>query len=135
VERAQPGELRRLLRLGGAHQRDRPGGRGVVRSEERVDADDRQRAVVLALLVEHRLVLDAAALVAGLHRAEDAAALADPLELASTASSTRSVSSSTTYDPAAGSRCRDSPHSWSMIIWMASARRTDCSVGVVTASS
>ena len=38
-------------------------------------------AVVLALLVEHRLVLDPAALVAGLHRAEHAAALGDAVEL------------------------------------------------------
>jgi hypothetical protein len=36
---------------------------------------------VLALLVEHRLVLDAAALVAGLHGAEHAAAVGDALEL------------------------------------------------------
>ncbi len=36
---------------------------------------------MLALLVEHGLVLDAAALVAGFHRAEHTAALGDPLEL------------------------------------------------------
>jgi hypothetical protein len=36
---------------------------------------------VLALLVEHRLVLDAAALVAGLHGAEHAAARVEALEL------------------------------------------------------
>ncbi len=49
--------------------------------EERVDADDRQRAVVLAVLVEHRLVLDATPLVAGLHGAEHPAPLGDALEL------------------------------------------------------
>jgi hypothetical protein len=36
---------------------------------------------VLALLVDHRLVLDLAALVAGLHRTEDAAPVGDALEL------------------------------------------------------
>ena len=36
---------------------------------------------MLALLVEHRVVLDAAALVAGLHGPEDAATLADPVQL------------------------------------------------------
>ena len=52
-----------------------------VRVAEGVDTDDRQRAVVLALLVEHGLVLDAAALVAGLHRSQHAAAFADAIEL------------------------------------------------------
>ena len=35
---------------------------------------------MLAVLVQHRFVLDLAALVAGLHDVEDAAALADPVE-------------------------------------------------------
>src|SRR5947209_3513048 len=48
---------------------------------EGVDPDDRIRAVVLPVLVEHRIFLDLAALVAGLHRAEHAAALGDRLEL------------------------------------------------------
>ena len=48
---------------------------------ERVDADDRIAAVVLLVLVVHRLFLDLAALVAGLHRAQHAAALGDRLEL------------------------------------------------------
>src|SRR5262249_24313089 len=42
---------------------------------EGVDADDRQRAVVLAPLVVHRLFLDAATLVHRVHRAEHPAAL------------------------------------------------------------
>ena len=44
-------------------------------------ADQRQLAGVLARLVEEALVLDPAALVLGLHRAEHASALADPVEL------------------------------------------------------
>ena len=67
--------------LGAAGQRDRRRLRLRVRVAEGVDADERQRAVVLALLVEHGLVLDLAALVAGLHRAEHPAAGADRLEL------------------------------------------------------
>ena len=49
--------------------------------EEGVDPDDREAAVVLAVLVEQRLVLDAAALVAGLHRPEHPAALGDAVQL------------------------------------------------------
>ena len=82
LERAQPVDLILLLGVVGAPQLD-DRRRAAARAAERVHADDRQRAVVLALLVEHRLVLDAAALVAGLHRAEHAAPVADPLELAS----------------------------------------------------
>ena len=52
-----------------------------VRIAEGVDADDRVAAVVLPVLVEQRLFLDLAALVAGLHRAQHAAALGDRLEL------------------------------------------------------
>ena len=37
--------------------------------------------------------------------------------------------------PWSGFSLAASPHSWVMIIWMASARRTDSAVGVVTASS
>ena len=59
-----------------AGQRGRGGcGRVGARVAEGVDADDRQRPVVLALLVQHGLVLDLAPLVAGLHRAEHPAAL------------------------------------------------------------
>jgi hypothetical protein len=107
-----------------------------VRVEEGVDADDRQRPVVLAVLVEHRLVLDPAALVAGLHRAQHAAALGDPVELRrAPPPRPRSVSSSTTNEPCSGFSLPARPHSRSMIIWMASARRTDVLAGVVTASS
>src|SRR5580692_12941005 len=82
LEAADPVQLRLLLFLGAAGERDK----GVLlvgmRVAEGVDADDGQGAVVLAVLVQHRLVLDLAALVAGLHRAEHAAAGADRLELA-----------------------------------------------------
>ncbi len=48
--------------------------------EEGVDPDEGQGPVVLAVLVEQRLVLDLAALVAGFHGAEDAAAFGEPVE-------------------------------------------------------
>ena len=48
---------------------------------EGVDADDRIGPVVLLVLVVERLLLDLASLVAGLHRAEHAAAARDGLEL------------------------------------------------------
>ena len=86
VERLEPAELGLLLVVGGAGQLDLDvlGGLGAVgrrRRQERVDADEREGAVVLAGLVQERLVLDAAPLVAGLHGAEDAAALRDAVEL------------------------------------------------------
>jgi hypothetical protein len=77
----QAGELRLLLRVGRARELDGPGGRLGVRIAEGVDADDRVAAVVLLALVEQRLLLDLAALIAGLHRAEHAAALGDRVEL------------------------------------------------------
>ena len=40
-----------------------------------------------------------------------------------------------TNEPCSGFSFIARPHSWLMIIWMAIARRTDSSVGVVTASS
>ena len=88
----------------------RRGRRSRVGREERVDADDRQRAVVLALLVEHRLVLDAAALVAGLHGAEHAAALGRSARTrpAPPPRPGRSARRRCT-SPAAGSRCRPGP--------------------------
>src|SRR5690606_21214704 len=49
--------------------------------QERVHADDGQPAGVLLLLVEEALLLDLAALVHGLHRAEHAAAQIERLEL------------------------------------------------------
>jgi hypothetical protein len=82
-----------------------------------------------------RLVLDLAALVAGLHGAQHAAALGDALELFSTASSTRSVSSSMMKAPWFGFSFFARPHSRLMMSWIAMARRTESSVGVVMASS
>ena len=52
----------------------------VLLRQESVDAHERQRAVVLFLLVEHGFFLDLAALVHGVHGAEHAAALADGFE-------------------------------------------------------
>ena len=71
---------RLLLLLGRPRQLDL-GGAGGDLADEGVHPDDRQRPVVLAVLVEHRLVLDPPALVAGLHRAQHAAALGDAVEL------------------------------------------------------
>ena len=48
-----------------------------MRVAEGVYTDDGVRAVVLFVFVEHRLFLNFAALIAGFHRAEHAAALAD----------------------------------------------------------
>jgi hypothetical protein len=95
-----------------------------VRVAEGVDADDRVLARVLEHLVVHRLFLDLAALVAGLHRAQHAAALADALELDSTASSTSSVSSSMMKAPWLGFSFLARPHSRLMMSWIAIARRT-----------
>ncbi len=67
--------------VGRARERDRPRRVLGMRAAERVDADDRIAAVVLLVLVVHRLFLDLAALVAGLHRTQHAAALRDRLEL------------------------------------------------------
>ena len=77
LEVGEPVELAALLLLGGPGELDLDRRSGAASREERVHPDDRQRAVVLAVLVEHRLVLDPPALVAGLHRAEHAAALGD----------------------------------------------------------
>src|SRR5258706_3766436 len=73
-------QLRLLLLLGGARQLDVLGHRLAVRVAEGVHADDGQLAGVLLHLVVHRLFLDLAALVAGLHGAQHAAALCDALE-------------------------------------------------------
>src|SRR4026207_1160925 len=54
----------------------------LLRAQEGVDADDRQRTVVLAGLVVETLLLDAAALVHRFHRAQHAATLRDAVELA-----------------------------------------------------
>ena len=81
VEGGQPLQLPALLVLRRAGQLHPARQRARVRVDERVDPDDRQRPVVLALLVRHRLVLDAPALVAGLHRPQHAATPGQPLEL------------------------------------------------------
>jgi hypothetical protein len=81
MEVGQPLELRLLLLRRRARELDLRRRLVAVGIAERVDADDRVRAVVLLVLVVERLLLDLAALVAGLHRAEHAAALADRLEL------------------------------------------------------
>ena len=52
----------------------------VVFGQEGIHADQRQAAIVFLVLVGHRLILDFAALVHGVHRAEHAAALADGFE-------------------------------------------------------
>ena len=82
LEVADPVQLGLLLLLGAAGERDRRRLRrpacGLRKVLTPMIGSD---AVVLAPLVQHRLVLDLAALVAGLHRAEHPAAVADPLEL------------------------------------------------------
>jgi hypothetical protein len=70
-----------LLFLGAARQLEVLGHRVAVRVAEGVDADDGVLAGVLEHLVVHALFLDLAALVAGLHRAQHAAAVGDLLEL------------------------------------------------------
>src|SRR6202035_4876830 len=95
----QRGERRRTARrmacLEGAHRRDlilllflgraaqlRPlvFVRRVGPGQEGIDADDRQRTVVFLRLVVERLLLDLAALVHGIHRAEHAATLRKRLD-------------------------------------------------------
>ena len=124
-----------LLGLGRADDLAGHDGRRTVGIQEGVDADDGQFAAVLERLVVQRLLLDLRALVHALHRAQHAAALAERRNSASTASSTRSVSSSMMKAPCSGFSLRARPSSWLMISWMAMARRTDSSVGVVMASS
>ena len=82
VEGPQASELRLLLLLAGPDQLDGP--RRLLtgaRVQKRVHADDGQLPRVFLVLVEEALVLDLAALVHRLHRAEHAAALRDALEL------------------------------------------------------
>ena len=81
AEVGQPAQLALLLLLGRAGQLEVVGNGIAGGVAEGVDPDDGQAAVVLLGLVEHRLVLDAAPLVAGLHGAEHAAPLAEPLQL------------------------------------------------------
>src|SRR5438445_5917710 len=78
---AQAFQLRLLFLFGRTDQLEFLRRRVGVRVAEAVDADDRVGAVVLPVLVVERLFLDLAALVAGLHGAEHAAAAGDRLEL------------------------------------------------------
>ena len=79
----------------------------------------------LRVLVEHGLVLDAAPLVAGLHGAEHAAALADPLELGEHRLLDEVGELLDDEVPWSGFSFMARPHSRLMISWMARARRTD----------
>src|SRR5947209_9293363 len=74
-------ELRFLLVLGRARELEALRHRIAMRVAEGVDADDRVLAGVLEHLVVEAFLLDLAALVAGFHRTEHAAALGDALEL------------------------------------------------------
>lgn len=75
-------DLLALLALRAADQFDLGGDLAAVfLGQKGVDADQGQRAVVFLVLVVHRLFLDLAALVHGVHGAEHAAALADGFEL------------------------------------------------------
>ncbi len=90
---------------------------------------------MLAGLVAHRLVLDQAALIPGLHRPQHPAPVGDPLELGQH----RLLDQVGQLLDQVGTLQRvvdaASPHSLSMISWIASARRTEAGEGVVTASS
>jgi hypothetical protein len=90
---------------------------------------------VLAVLVVQRLVLDLAALVAGLHRAQHAAALGDRLELLQHRLLDQVGQLVDDEAPWLGFSFFARPHSRLMMSWIAIARRTDSSVGVVIASS
>jgi hypothetical protein len=124
VEVGQALQLALLLVLGRTRQLDGLGHRVAVRVAEGVDADDGVLAGVLEHLVVHALFLDLAALVAGFHRAQHAAALGDLLELGQHRSSTSSVSSSMMKAPWLGFSFFARPHSRLMISWIAIARRT-----------
>ena len=80
LEFTQTAELALLLVIGRPLQDDRLPSRRVG-VEEGVDPDDRIAAVVLHVLVVQRFVLNLAALVAGLHGAQHAAAFGDAVEL------------------------------------------------------
>ena len=102
---------------------------------EGVHADDREGPVVFPGLVEKGLVLDPAALVAGLHGAEDTAAVGQPVELAQHGLFDEVGELFDQVGTLLRVVAEGRPHSLLMIIWIASARRTDSGVGVVTASS
>jgi hypothetical protein len=95
-----------------------------VRVAEGVDADDGQLAGVLEHLVVHALVLDAAALVAGLHRAQHAAALGDAFELQQHGFLDQLGELLDDEGALEGFSFLARPHSRLMMSWMAMARRT-----------
>ena len=80
VEGSEALQLRLLLRIGGARQLHRRRRGAAVRIAEGVDADDGIGAIVLLPFVVQRLLLDLAALIAGFHGAEHAAAVGDGIE-------------------------------------------------------
>ena len=123
-----------LLPFGGTGELDRDRRASRVR-EEGVHSDERQGAVVLALFAELGLVLDSATLVAGFHGSQHAAAVGDALELSQHGFLDEVAELVDEEGPLGGFPYNETPHYWSMIIWIARARRIDSAVGVVTASS
>ncbi|OIQ71985.1 hypothetical protein GALL_463960 [mine drainage metagenome] len=77
----QARQLALLFFVGRARQLQLVHDRIAMRVAEGVDADDGQLAGVFEHLVVHRFVLNLAALVAGFHGAEHAAALGNALKL------------------------------------------------------
>ena len=102
---------------------------------EGVDADDGVLAGVLEHLVVHALFLDLAALVAGFHGPEHAAAVGDLLELGQNGLFHQFGEFLDDEGALVGFSFLARPHSRLMMSWMAMARRTESSVGVVMASS
>ena len=104
--------------------------------QEGVDADERQYAGVLRLLVLERVILDRPPLILTLHGAQHAAALGETIELFQNGffHQVRQLLDDETC-PEWRSRKTSTPNSLLMINWIAIARRTDSSVGVVIASS
>ena len=130
----QARELRLLLRLARACQLDL--GTASVRVAERVDADDGIGSVVLLVLVDTATRPEScrAGSRSPWRRARRRARRCASNSF-STASSTRSVSSSMMKLPWLGFSFFARPHSRLMMSWIAMARRTLSSVGVVIASS
>jgi hypothetical protein len=136
AERLDVRDLLLLFLVGGADQLDLGGDvAGVLARQVGVHADQRQRAVVLLGLVVEAFLLDLAALVHGVHGAEHAAALADRLELL--VHGLFDQVGQRLGDEAAlpGVLAEVQPSSRLMMSWIATARRTLSSVGVVMASS
>ena len=103
--------------------------------QERIHADQWQRAIVLLALVVQALFLNLAALVHRIHRTEHAAALRDALELLVDRFFNQ-VGQFVDDERALPRVLAEIQTQLAEIIsWIATARRTDCSVGVVIASS